>query len=64
MRHVHKKSVGQSRDNRVEEHTFMSTDHKAVFLETDMNKEEWKHKKKLPSKTGNPHHNGGKRAKT
>ena len=35
---------------RVEENTFMSTDHEAVFLETDMSKEKKKHTNKTKIK--------------
>ena len=65
-RDVHKKRVGQTRDTRqshgwntgescrVEENTFMSTDHKAVFLETDMSKEGKEHTNKTSIKRWKP----------
>ena len=46
---------------RIEENTFMSTDQKAVFLETDMSKEGTKHTHKTNIKIC---HSGRKRAKT
>ena len=57
-------TVIKAKSCRIEESTFMSTDHKAMFLETDMSNEGMKHTTQNEhQKTGNRHHSGEEKNK-